>query len=167
MQNQGLVPEQKWHISVSLGPICLKLLSQALVSFSSMPNTHIYIHTSSHTHSPSYSYFNWFSTPGNWSGENFQAAVMSEKWKSIRLSLLKTRAAQRDELLEDLISISCFPFKIKAIKDNTLKKIKSFPGCVHRESRRHMLRGGVSRGWRGRKWITSPFNDAPPPWPSF
>lgn len=85
MQDQGLVPEQKWHIPVSLGPICLKLLSQALVSFSSMPTRHIYIHTSSHTlpwkGSQSYSCFNWFSTPGNWSGENFQAVVMSERWK--------------------------------------------------------------------------------------
>lgn len=26
-----------------------------------------------------------------------------------------------------------------------------------------MLRGGVSRGWRGSKSITSPFKDAPPP----
>lgn len=45
---QGLVPEQKWHISVSLGPICLKLPSQALV-FPQYPPTHTYTHKLTHT----------------------------------------------------------------------------------------------------------------------
>lgn len=79
--------------------------------------------------------------------------------KSNRLLNIKTRAAQGDVQFEDLILVSFFPFKIKAIKDKILKKIRkmSFPGCVHRSP------GGIcsgvefQRGWRDKKadYITS------------
>lgn len=50
MQAQGLVPEQKWHNSVSLGPICLfKSLSQVLLSPLSPTTQDLHTH-SSHTH---------------------------------------------------------------------------------------------------------------------
>lgn len=67
-----------------------------------------------------------------------------------RLLNIKTRAAQGDVQLEDLILVSFFPFKIKAIKDKIIRKM-SFPGCVQRSP------GGIcsgvefQRGWRDKK----------------
>lgn len=91
--------------------------------------------------------------------------------RSNRLSLLnvKTRAAQGDGQHEDLIPISFFPVKIKAIKDNIVKKIRkmSFPVS---QQRAQGLQKASAQGWSfkrvergGRKLITSPFKAAPPP----
>lgn len=147
---QGLVPEQKWHISVSLGSICLKLLSQALGVFPQYPNTY---YAQAHTHSPkrlSYSWFNWFSTPGNRSKENFQLWWVEGENKSNRFWFLniKTRAALGNKTA--LRSNPCrlfFPSKIKAIQDYKENKEKIFL-AASTESKRHLLRGGVWRGWR-------------------